>query len=296
MNLISPLTTPSRFDAIQHALTEACYGRAKLFSDRSFSETLDKLLDDALAGGKILSLDVFDTLVLRDNSSELTRFYEIGKRMAEIVYDRSGRQVTQVDAFAARYLGTKATYRASATVRGCREGSLSELHKTASWILSGSPILAEAFIEAELTYEATRITSNPWLWAYVDRYIEKGGRVVLVSDMYMHAPQIVTLLDKIGWQRSKDVLLVSSADTKVSKASGGIFGLIETSFKAAPSDFIHLGDSLKGDMVQPVRNGWGAIHLPLASYDIAQRQADHFATVGMLKDKFGLLVDIALPR
>lgn len=296
MTLTSPLKTPSRFDAIQHALTEAHDGRAALFDDRSFGETLDKILDAALAGGRILSLDVFDTLVLRDNSSELTRFYEIGGKIAEIVRDKAGRQVTQVDAFAARYLGTKATYRASATVKGSREGSLDEIHKTASWILTGSPALAEAFIEAELTYEATRITPNPWLWAYVDRYLKKGGRVVLVSDMYMHAPQIVTLLGKIGWPNNEDVALFSSADTKVSKASGGIFGLIETAFKAAPSDFLHLGDSLKGDMVQPIRNGWSAIHLPLAAYDIAQRQADHLATAARLQDEFGLQVDIALPR
>ena len=40
-------------------------------------------LEELMAEKNILSLDVFDTLLLRDNYSELTRFIEIGERMAK---------------------------------------------------------------------------------------------------------------------------------------------------------------------------------------------------------------------
>lgn len=290
------VSTGYRFDNIEAELTEAPSGRSALFNDTDFRNRLKHRLDTMLDGSRILSLDVFDTLILRDNSSELTRFYEIGGIMAAIVQDETGGSTRQVDAFVARHLGTKATYRASRLVNGCREGSLTELHATASRLLTGHPNLAAAFVEAEVRYEATRIAPNPFLVDYVADYRANGGRAVLVTDMYMHADQVARLLSLIGLDEESYDLLISSADTKASKASGGIFPLVEKEMGVGPDQFVHLGDSFRGDVAQPLRAGWKAMHLPLANADIVARRRDHLATQEKLASEHSLAIDVAMPH
>lgn len=285
-----------RFDELERQLGEAPEGRAKLFTQPAFKTELETRLDAMLDGEKILSLDVFDTLILRDNSSEITRFYEIAGIMAAIVSAQVGREVSQVDAFVARYLGTKATYRASRTVRGCREGSLREMHATASRLLTGTSAHMEDFIESEIGYEANRIEVNSFLSSYMQAYRSAGGKVVLVTDMYMHAEHVSKLLALLGLPSESYDFLVSSADSKVSKASGLIFPLVEAEMQADPDRFVHLGDSFRGDVAQPIRRGWQALHLPLSNFDQLARARDHLKTQHMLAAEHKISLDIANPR
>jgi FMN phosphatase YigB (HAD superfamily) len=286
----------SRFGTIENSVHLA-ESRHDLFSDRSFREKLFSRLDELLPRRGVLSLDVFDTLVLRDQSSELTRFYEVGARMASLVNARApARLIRQVDAFLARHLGTGASYRAGRAVDGCREGSLTEIHRTASRLLGQGDDMKESFIQAELDYEAERLSVNHALLRYAQQYRELGGRVALVSDMYMHADQLRGLLGKLSIEDSAYDCLVSSADTKVSKASGRIFPLLERVMRLEPGDFLHVGDSLLGDFRRPIQRGWRALHVPVAEAELQARRRDHAATASMLATRYRIVVDIAMPR
>ena len=301
------VTSVYRFDDIQGPLAAAT-SRRQLLASKDFSSALARNVKSMLpeADG-ILSLDIFDTLLIRDNSSEITRFVEIGARMADIVNAQAGKaratkdkplsvSVSAIDAFLARYLGTKASYRASKPVKGCREGSLSEIHATASRLLTASPRLSDDFIEAELAYEATRMKPNRLLIDIIKRHRKNKGRVVLLTDMYMHTPQVETLLRKLRVDRKLFDLIVSSADTKVSKASGGVFEIVEKALDAEPARFVHVGDSLRGDFQKPMERGWQAIHLPIPEAEIVVRRKDHLKTASMLAKEHGISVDIAMPH
>ena len=306
-------TTIHRFDEIERRLTNA-ESRANLFLCESFQTLLRAKLDSLLVDNAgVLSLDVFDTLLLRDNSSELTRFFEIGGQMAAIANEAgeigsvetrrtrptsisNKRAISQVDAFLARLLGTKASYKASAPVRGCREGSLSEIHRTASRVLMGTDFFTDAFVDAELAYEAARIRPNAFLLDYIERHLQRGGRAVLITDMYMHADHVGRLLKAFAIDPAQYEILLSSADTKVSKATGGVFGQVERMLKTTGVNIVHVGDSLRGDFVCPIRRGWKALHLPLAEADIVMRRRDHLETANLLADTFDIEVDIAMPH
>jgi hypothetical protein len=285
-----------RFGELETIVSSAT-SRAELFAESGFRTKLFSRLDALLPKGGLLSLDVFDTLILRDNSSELTRFREIGDRMADIFNNtsESERFVRGVDAFLARHMGTKASYRASPPVDNCREGSLTEIHVTASRILCGSDALARNFIEAELNYEAERLTINALLIDYACRFRKLGGRVILVSDTYILAEQIQELFERIGLKHSLFDRLFSSADTKVSKASGGLFELVEREMDAGSADFLHVGDSLRGDFKNPKARGWRAFHLPIPDAEIAERRRDHLATLAQLQDSYGFTADVVVP-
>jgi FMN phosphatase YigB (HAD superfamily) len=268
--LLAPGRRLIRFDAIETELSRTV-DRLALLNDDGFRRRVFRALDLRLAehGDRaVLSLDVFDTLLLRDGSSELRRFVEIGALMAA----HAGRGIDPVDAFLARHLGTQASYRAGPRIEGCGEGSLTEIHRTAARLLCLPDAFAEDFIGIELDHEATRVVPNPLLADYMARHKARGGSVVLVSDMYMHATQIAALIERCGIARDGWDALYSSADCKVSKASGGIFARVA---EATDAPFVlHLGDSLKGDFVRPRAAGWDAVLLPVPDALLAQRHRD----------------------
>ncbi|WP_421702452.1 HAD family hydrolase [Aliiroseovarius sp.] len=291
----APVTTFHRFDALEDRLTEAP-DRVALYADAGFAAMLTDRLDHLLKRpDMILSLDVFDTLLLRDNSAEVTRFVEFGAAMADVAQG-AGVDVDADTAFLARHRGTRASYRTTRAVNGCREGSLSEIHRVASRLLVGDDRLTADFIAAELAAEQRRLTVNPALAAYVAEFKARGGRVALVSDMYMHRAQILTLLTGAGVDMDQVDLLISSADTKVTKGSGGIFPLVEEALGATPDQFVHLGDSFRGDVRQPRLRGWAAQFLPLSRTDVVARQADHKTTMADLSSRLGFAPKIAMPK
>lgn len=304
MNYSDPVTKVYRFDEVESKVFRAD-SRKKLFSDDNFVEKIYHRLNVMLPQKGILSLDVFDTLIFRDSSSELTRFYEIGQLMANFVNDASKTgnmvdldpniTVRGIDAFWARYMGTKATYRASKPVQGCREGSLREIHLTASRMLCGSSSFVDAFIDIELDYEAARLEKNDMILEYARKYKNKGGRVVLVSDMYMHSEHINELLCRLDIDPILFDGIFSSADSKVSKSSGGIFSKVESFMHAESKEFVHVGDSYKGDYKSPKENGWNALHIPIPEVEIIARRTDHLKTARHLQDIYNLSVDIAMP-
>ncbi|WP_300514862.1 hypothetical protein [Aliiroseovarius sp.] len=293
--MTAPVTTLHRFDALEDRLTGAP-NRLALYADAGFAAKLTDRLDRLLnRPDMVLSLDVFDTLLLRDNSAEVSRFVEFGAAMAGIART-AGFDVDPDTAFLARHRGTRASYRTTLRVKGCREGSLHEIHRVASRLLVGDDSQAAAFITAELAAEQRRLTLNPALASYVAEFKSRGGRVALVSDMYMHRDQILSLLTGAGVEMDQVDLLISSADTKVSKGSGGIFPLVEEALGAVPEQFVHLGDSFRGDVRQPRLRGWAAQFLPLSRADVEARQADHKKTMAELSSRLGFTPEIAMPK
>lgn len=161
--------------------------------------------------------------------------------------------------------------------------------------MTGHTDYRNAFIEAELLYESTRLTPNSLIIDYIDRHKSNGGKVILVTDMYMHEKQVSKLLEMLNISANKFDMIISSADTIVSKASGGVFDLIQKRMAIPSNKFIHLGDSLKGDFQQPMKYGWKALHLPVPNKELQQRFNDHMKTMKLLK-QFGLELDISPPQ
>lgn len=277
-----------RFDRFETE-TAQTRDRSKLFADAGFKRRLFAEFDRHLLGQDdqpgLLSLDVFDTLLLRDGSSEVRRFTRIGDAMAKV----AGDAFTGLDGFVARHLGTRASYRAGPRVEGCGEGSLTEIHRTAARLLGVADEMTDAFVEAELACEAKHVAANPLLTAYAALHRKRGGTVVLISDMYMHAPQITELLARKGVPRAAYDAIYSSADTKVSKASGRLFARIKEA--EGRSHILHLGDSLRGDYQKPRAAGWKAMLLPIPDALLAERRRDRDRCLDDLSGTHGLALE-----
>lgn len=148
-------TTMYLGDPIAHRVFEAP-SRSDLFQRPDFIDSVVGELEHAIIddGVKLLSMDVFDTVLLRNNNHEMRRFMEMGARFASAVEEEIGVSLTDIDFFVARIMATKLSYRLSTPVKGCREGTLDEIHEGMLDILGLPRHLGSRTILAELDYES----------------------------------------------------------------------------------------------------------------------------------------------
>ena len=177
----APPVSPSviRPGAVERLLRET-HDRTSTFASQEFLATVrEDFAWEGLHGDvSLLSLDVFDTVLIREDVSEIRRFWEIAKLIAERL-----EAVDSRDLLIARLTATRASYRCSMMVDGYREGELDEIHRLALGMLGLDGALTEVAVAAELEYEAAHLIANPAVRALW----ESWGRPELCGSL-QHVP------------------------------------------------------------------------------------------------------------
>jgi len=114
-------------------------------------------------------------------------------------------------------------------------------------------------IAAELDAEAATLRPIEPAVAALRRAHDAGLRTVLVSDVYLSADRLTSLLERVGIDRSTIDRVVTSADHRLGKADGLLEQVIaaETS---RPGRVVHLGDNQVSDV--DTATALGAVAVP----------------------------------
>lgn len=241
-------------------------------------ENAARLLISAMKNMDVLSLDVFDTFILRGNEAEAERYHLFSRflldRLTEDTELDPLRSVTAEALTLMRARAMQLTYQTRPQREGCGEGSIIEVAASLSRTLAGNASLTERLLELEVAFEIGMMKPNPLLSRIVKRFRENGGTVVLISDMYLHSDQIRKIIEGLdpGGLASVDYIF-SSADTIVSKRSGKLFRHVEATLGLNPKSTLHIGDSFVSDVQQARRAGWNALYFPVSRGEMALRQA-----------------------
>jgi FMN phosphatase YigB (HAD superfamily) len=236
-------------------------------------------------GAKCLSLDVFDTLLLRDGEPEALRFMRMAAQAAaeltptdepppaglEQVAGLSLDDAT-LSVFLARETATVMSYRTRPAVRGCREGHIQDIHLAQARALGLPDAAAATLRRIELEVEAASLAPNPAIALACAGVRERGGRVIAISDMYLDGAAIKHLIDHCFPVDCPVDYIVSSADRVVSKRSGLLFADVADELRLQPHDFLHIGDSLLSDVIKPIDAGWRGLHFPISDTELHQRE------------------------
>ena len=213
-----------------------------------------------LAGGmvKLLSLDIFDTILLRNWSSELERFAG-----AAALMHRKFPRISQEEFYEARALAHQMAYRSVPLVDGCREASAERIFSIMARILNMSPSEIPVMMEEELEYETGRLRVNPVVRTLLKDALVLNIAVIAVSDMYWSGKVLAGLLNKLLPEAEAIRHVYSSSDFGVSKESGLLFDRVIHETGCFPKDVLHLGDNHRADFLIPrARNGIRSIWLP----------------------------------
>lgn len=227
----------------------------------SFSR-LRHWLEPRLHGIRLVSFDVFDTLLARCVEPPDT----IQRRVAGLLAERIGG-ISPQDAYAVR-TSVESDLRRQALSDGmdheCHFDPLVE-----AWVtrLNGTPDpgLVEFVHASERELESLALVAKPQALAFLKWLRQHDIRIIAVSDMYLSHDHIAALLHGCGLAGLIDQLYVSS-EFGLGKYSGRLHAkVLELEGKVreglTPAEVVHVGDNLVSDMKAPMQLGMRGIYL-----------------------------------
>ena len=225
----------------------------------------------------VVSIDVFDTLLLRNSKFELRRFWEIAHLQANHWPTATPAAASLAETlYIARIDGARLAYAVAPRLGRSSEPTLDDIYAAYRRL----PGLADSdyqFLRGwELSYEEQNLRANPVIVAVVEMVREAGAQVVCISDVYLKAVDISRLISTCGIGHRFDVVY-SSADTGLTKASGLAFRNVAARLSIAADEFVHLGDNAVVDGSGAVSIGARSIIVPVSRIETQRRDDDEDA-------------------
>jgi FMN phosphatase YigB (HAD superfamily) len=206
------------------------------------------LADDRL---KVVSFDVFDTVIARRCGAPETIFRIVGERLRE-------RRILAFNAadFEHARIGAERRLRRS---RGAREITLKEIYVEMNCLWLFPDAMVEEMIASELEAERENLFAIPGAQTMVQTARGAGRRIVFVSDMYLPETFLRSVLTELELLAKGDGLYVSSSWGK-SKAHGELYGIVLDRERVGPREMVHIGDSFRVDYLKAKQAGIRSVH------------------------------------
>ena len=202
---------------------------------------------------KVVSFDVFDTLLFRITSSP------------EVIFDLTGEKFG-IDNY--RNLRMKSQQEISRIVLKSGKAPHADINEIYTYISEKNPGYDwDKVKNFELDIEKASVIRNSEIYEIYQYAVEHGKRIIAVSDMYLDGYFIEELIKQCGYVDIQKVYC--SANLKKTKYEQTIFEEVAKREKVRPEEIIHIGDNQKSDVELAKKSGWDAIW-----YDTEQ-QTEH---------------------
>ncbi|MEL7640513.1 MAG: hypothetical protein AAGU21_12800 [Solidesulfovibrio sp.] len=199
---------------------------------------------------KIVSFDIFDTMLLRPCVTPSSIFKIIGKKS---VFGYNFCKIRINAESAAR------KKRPAGEDDITLDSIYNEVQKMTGLDDEEIEKVKQLEIETELNILRPRLSVKD----IYDHAQGLGKKIIIISDMYLPRDVLAKLL-RINGFTGYDALYVSS-ELKLSKGSGRLFDFIIETYKKdgiIPSQIVHLGDNLQADIAKPAEKGIFPIFIP----------------------------------
>ena len=207
-------------------------------------------MEEQLHNYNLISLDIFDTLLLR-TVAKPTDVFELLWQAADTVKrnDLSPKEFMKLRAEMERRARNK---------KASREVCLFEIYaEFPDYIVTDT----QALMELEVETEKAVCYRNDYLYDLVLKMKADGKKLVLLSDMYLNREQIIGILQVNGIDVSLFESIILSNEQDCSKQSGELYQVLLKQFPDMPlEDIIHIGDNKNGDYHQARQAGISAIY------------------------------------
>lgn len=202
---------------------------------------------------RVLSLDCFDTLLWRDCHAPTDVFWTLP--------GISPLQRTRAEEMARR-----------ASVAGKRGNDIPIADIYAQLMPDATPKERGVAVQAELDAEARHCYGFAPTIALMRAAKARGVAVIIVSDTYLDAAQLRTLItDAAGADVAALIDRVFCSSTFGKPKAGGLYGDVLRKLKAKPHEILHIGDNAHADVDGVAPFGVATLHLKQFHEDVAQQ-------------------------
>ena len=200
-------------------------------------------LEKQVSKYKIVSFDIFDTLLKRDVYRPTDVFGLVQKEYSKRY--RKDSKFEQIRISAEKLAREKSVY---------QEVTLDEIYNEID------DVDKEKYKSLEIEMESAVLHVNPNLKPVYDICVSQGKDIYFISDMYLPREFLETILRREGYTEYKSVIL--SADYRKTKRSGELYKIFLEKYRVKAYDVIHIGDSRYADYIGARKVGIKAIHIP----------------------------------
>ena len=221
----------------------------------------DQIIDNDT---KLVSFDIFDTLLLRNLWKPEDVFIVMQKRINELLPRLRGIKFIDIRRAA------EDAARREAWEHNREDTTLDKIYEKIGQILWLSSEETEQLksleIETELRFIRPRKTGK----ALLELAVQFKKTVVLTSDIYLPKKVICQLLEKCGYPMLPMFL---SSEIGLLKSTGSLFQYVVKETKIRPTGILHIGDTWETDCLQAERSGLKFAFLPKARDVFCNRYA-----------------------
>ncbi len=223
------------------------------------------------SGIRVVSFDVFDTVLLRRFSADRVVALELRLFCDALAVFDAPADPAMVTAHRARWCAKMAeSYR-----RGEAEWTVEEWgHALAEEVGLEPGLVVDAARSASLSSERLATLARCGAQDLLDSLSGEGVIVVATSDTWMPEDLLAKLLAEKGLRFDR---VYASGSRGYSKRRGGLFAVVTEDLEVAPEQVLHVGDNWKGDWVRPRQAGWRST---LVSRDRAPVPSPRVAALG----------------
>ncbi len=214
------------------------------------------LLDDPAI--KVVSFDIFDTLLCRPVLVPEDVFYFMQQRLVDLYGEH-------YSSFAHMRFYAEKCAREMALKKGVGDITIFEIYSHLADFLALDDFAKGEIMQLELDIERNFLAARPGVKMLYDRAVELGKKVVVVSDMYLPSDFLLSVL--IGQGYGDIYKLWVSGENKVQKRTGLLFDkVIEELYSEniCPENVIHFGDNYHSDIEMAMSRGFLAKITPKA--------------------------------
>lgn len=206
---------------------------------------------------KVVSFDVFDTLLLRPVSTPADIFRLLENKL-EIYNFHNMRVVAEAEA--------RKHYNMDR-----QDITLDEIYDTYSFLFSVPENEIDTLKQEELKIEYTLLYARKTTKYLYEQAVVAGKQIIIISDMYLASDFIDKCLKKNGYDKHSHVYVSSETGYLKSTKMMYQYVLSELALQGVePDEIIHIGDNKKADVECAAAVGINSIHIPKAT-DVRNR-------------------------
>lgn len=199
------------------------------------------LTNDLIKKYKIISFDIFDTLVLRNVEKPTDLFYLVENQMeGNNAFGFHNKRI-QAEKIARQKLSP-------------REVNIDDIY---DYLDINDNNLKENLKAKEIELELASCYANKKIKKFYDRAIENGNEVIIISDMYLPQEVIQAMLGQCGIYGYKKLYVSNSFNAN--KITGKLFEIAISELGVPKKNIVHLGDSIKADFLGAHKAGIKAV-------------------------------------
>lgn len=219
-----------------------------------------------------ISVDVFDTLLLRKPVSERRRFHKIATLFSSLIphpYQKPSPELV----YEARVEAQRWAYRALDANSVDGEVKIFDIFDRQLQLLGLPRELDSLLIKAELQVERDVLRPNQPLVRWLKLQRTRKIQVIAISDTTLPATALRSLIEAVAEPNVID-RIYTSADLGLSKRNGGLFKEVAKREKIEVQELIHFGDDRRADLEQGLAAGVRSSHLRRPSIFVLSRKLD----------------------